>query len=173
MPVSLGVVCLSLACVNQSFAFVFLVFYWTRTLLDESETEVISLACLVSQHAIRHHVKDRKDPHCADTIRPVVCRLSRKPDGMDENIPPPKNFRYFLFLAKEDPDMNASSGCMTQPMKSGLVLLKRPPMHYSQIQLCQPCCDESQLLLGIPRFLNGVHQPGNTHGRTFSLCLRI
>jgi hypothetical protein len=108
MPVSLGVVCLSLACVNQSFTFVFLVFYWTRTFLDESETEVISLACLVSQHAIRHHVKDRNYPHCAGTIRPIVYRLSRKPDGRDENIPPPKNFRYFLFLAKEDPDIDVS-----------------------------------------------------------------
>jgi hypothetical protein len=37
-----------------------------------------------------------------------VYRLSRKPDGRDENIPPPKNFRYFLFLAKEDPDIDVS-----------------------------------------------------------------
>ena len=138
-------VCLSLACVNQSFAFVFLVFYWTRTLLDESETEVISLACLVSQHAIRHHVKDRKYPHCADTIRPVVCRLSRKPDGMDENIPPPKNFRYFLFLAKEDPDIDVS-----QIFYQGNRLVMKTSTCTSRSDpTLSARCDESQLLLGI------------------------
>jgi len=96
---------------------------------------VRSIACLVSQHAIRHHVKDRKYPYCAGTIRPVMCRLSRKPDGRDENIPPPTIFRYFLFLAKEDPDIDVSPIFLSREQAR---FRKRPPVRPGQIQLCQP-----------------------------------
>jgi len=110
MPASLGVVCLSLACVNQSFAFVFLDFLLDTNSYDESETEVLSLACLVSQHAIRRHRTGRKRLPAFCGWYYLSCPCAGCPGtwmkGMNHSRQPGE-FPVF-FLAKEDPDIDVS-----------------------------------------------------------------
>ena len=79
---------------------------------------------------------------------------------MDENIPPPKNFRYFLFLAKEDPDIDVS-----QIFYQGNRLVMKTSTCTSRSDpTLSARCDESQLLLGILRMDAEVTNRGNTHG---------
>jgi|GEM_PF-3151964 hypothetical protein len=87
-------------------------------------------------------------------------RLPRKPGSVDEDIPPPGEFQAFLFLAKEDPDIDASPAFFRRTgsfQKTSTCTSRSDPTLSAR-------CDESQLLLGILHINAEVTNRGNTHG---------